>query len=140
MSDFALPPAIAEDLDRRLKHVPFDRVRREADYWALLDVEREHVRRVSTRHRLSQHDRQLLEHWWLSRISAEIHGTLTKLRERRMALTTAQIRRRPLSPFTPFRTARFQLWFNTVGPGGRTWMGNRYTIIRRHTFRLRWRP
>jgi hypothetical protein len=34
----------------------------------------------------------------------------------------------------------FQLWFNTVGPGARTWFGNRYVGIRRYTFRLRWRP
>jgi hypothetical protein len=37
-------------------------------------------------------------------------------------------------------TALFQLWFNTVGPGGKTWLGNRYVDIRRYTFRLRWRP
>ena len=34
----------------------------------------------------------------------------------------------------------FQLWFNTLGPGARTWFGNRYVGIRRHTFRITWRP
>ncbi len=36
--------------------------------------------------------------------------------------------------------ALFQLYWNTVGPGGRTWFGNRYVTIWRDTFRIRWRP
>ena len=35
------------------------------------------------------------------------------------------------------RNFLFQVWSNTVGPGARCWTGNRYTPIRRHTFRLR---
>jgi hypothetical protein len=27
-----------------------------------------------------------------------------------------------------------------LGPGARTWFGNRHAGIRRHTFRIRWRP
>ena len=34
----------------------------------------------------------------------------------------------------------FQLRFNTVGPGARTWFANRNVGIRHYTFRFRWRP
>jgi hypothetical protein len=38
------------------------------------------------------------------------------------------------------RNFLYQVWSNTVGPGAKCWFGNRYTPIRHHTFRLRWRP
>ena len=37
-------------------------------------------------------------------------------------------------------THLFQLWFNTLGPGAKTWFGNCYFAIRHYTFRLRWKP
>ena len=141
-----LPPPIAPDLgerrdvvlqnlEDRFAQVPFGRVHRWADYWALRDVEIDHVRLFGRQVGLSEQQLEAVESYWLRRIHAPLTETLEALRSRQTGgmhrtRMTRRIKSRALS----------QVWFNTLGPGGRTWFGNRYTTIRHYTFRLRWRP
>lgn len=145
--DEAIPPpprpylgeggSVALDaLDGRFDVIPFQRVHRWADYWALRSIEDEHVQRLAREHRLSAEEAGTLWEYWRERIDAHLAPKLNRLRHESKlhpsSLPTAQgcLRSGVL----------FQLWFNTLGPGGRTWMGNRYASIRHHTFRRRWRP
>lgn len=126
---------VIQRLDDRLHRVPFGRVRSWADYWALRRVEIDHVNRLACREGLSKQQHEALEAYWLSRIHAPLSQTLDRMRYRHIeALRRSRIGGRLGSGFL------FQLWFNTIGPGARTWFGNRYVGIRRHTIRLRWRP
>jgi hypothetical protein len=146
LASHQLPPPIAPDigertqsvvtsLDNRFARAPFDRVRRWADYWALRDVEIEHVKLLARRERLSEQQREAVQTYWMRRIDGALSETLERLRARsggamRQSRLSRRVRSKALS----------QIWFNTVGPGGRTWFGNRYTTVRHYTFRLRWRP
>lgn len=122
-------------LDERFEHIPFHRIRRPADYWALLDVEAQHVDKVARQHHLSAHHAKALHQYWSERIEARLAATLDGFRRSRSGeLGQSRLARRLGRGFV------FQLWFNTLGPGARTWLGNRYAGIRRHTFRIRWRP
>lgn len=126
---------VIQSLDDRFARLPFGRVHRSADYWALRDVEADHVNRLAHREDLSNQQLQALEAYWLGRIEASLSKTMDRLLFKNIeARHRSRITRRPGSGFL------FQLWFNTVGPGARTWFGNRYVGIRHYTFRLRWRP
>jgi hypothetical protein len=72
----------------------------------------------------------------LAQIATELADTLDHLGTANRARTTALIRRRPRRPRSEVVS---QIWFNTIGPGGRCWFGNRYTTVRHYTFMLRWR-
>ncbi len=126
---------VMQSLDDRFARVPFRRVQHRADYWALRAIEIDHVNRLAHRVGLSRHQLEALEPYWLSRIEAPLRETLDRLRFRHIdALHRSRIARHLGSG------ALFQLWFNTFGPGAKTWFGNRYVHIRHYTFRLRWRP
>jgi hypothetical protein len=141
-----LPPVPAPDLgdrtegvihslDDRFARVPFSRVHRSADYWALRDVEVDHVNLLARREGLSTELREALEAYWLSRIETPVRKTIDRLPFKHIeAMHRSRVARRLGTGFL------FQLWFNTVGPGARTWFANRYVGIRHYTFRLRWRP
>jgi hypothetical protein len=127
--------AVLKSLEDRFARVPFGRVRHWADYWALRDVEIDHVRLLGRREGLSEQQLGAVESYWLRRIHAALSETLERLRSSHMrGPHRSRMGRRIGSG------ALSQIWFNTVGPGGRTWFGNRYTTIRHYTFRLRWRP
>ena len=132
----ALPDEVRRDLAIRFQRVPFGRVRRYADYWALRDIEANHVRKLAYRNRLSEEDRQSVEEWWLTRVGTQLADTLDRIRTEDRARTRRLMRGRPRRLRS---NAFFQIWFNTIGPGGRCWFGNRYTTVRRYTFKLRWR-
>ena len=135
--DFAaLPDEVRRDLAIRFQRVPFGRVRRYADYWALRDIEANHVRKLAYRNRLSEEDRQSVEEWWLTRVGTQLADTLDRIRTEDRARTRRLMRGRPRRLRS---NASFKIWFNTIGPGGRCWFGNRYTTVRRYTFKLRWR-
>jgi hypothetical protein len=126
---------VINGLDERFARVPFARVHGRADFWALRAVEVDHVDRLARREGLSGHQIQALQAYWLGRVE----GALRKAEDGRRfehveALLRSRLARRLGTGFL------FQLWFNTVGPGARTWFGNRYSGIRHYTFRLRWRP
>jgi hypothetical protein len=128
--------AITHDLDTRFERVPFRRVRGMADYWALRAVEVDHVHRLAHRLGLSDQDRQAIEGHWLARIEARVAPTMERLHFKDMdAARNSRIARHLRG-----RNFLHQVWSNTVGPGAKCWVGNRYTPIRHHTFRLRWRP
>ncbi len=128
--------AVREDLDSRFGDVPFHRVRNWADYWALHSVEGDHLRRLRHRHRLPDDGVHALEAHWLGRLDRQLADVLERLRHQGSeGMLNSRMGRRLQG-----KNALFQVWFNTVGPGARCWMSNRYTPIRRHTFRLRWRP
>lgn len=123
-------------LDARFSEVPFGRVRGRAGYWALQAIEEEYVRRVADELRLTSEQRQALAAHWSARI------------ERRLAASKARWEATDCDMVLNSRVARrlrhhnaaFQVWHNTVGPGARTWLGNRYMPVRYYTLRLRWRP
>ncbi len=132
----SLPHEVSDDLDTRFSRIPFSRVRRYADYWALRDIEADHIRKLAYRNGLSDDDRKIVEAWWLARVATEHVDTMDRLGTERWARRTRQRRRDARRP----RSKVFsQIWFNTIGPGGRCWFGNRYTTVRHYTFRLRWR-
>ncbi len=126
---------VIRSLDERFARVPFGKVHRWADYWALRDIEVDHVNRLARREDLSRQQLEALEAYWLGRIRTPLSKTMDRLRFKHIeAMHRSGIARHLRSNLL------FQLWFNTVGPGARTWFGNRYVGIRRYTFRLRWRP
>lgn len=114
--------------------VPFARVRRMADYWALRGVEEDHVRHLSGTWELNRKQGESLQAFWLGWIDSELEPRMVMFHERRRQAHRRGRGWRLRPNFV------FQLWFNTIGPGGRTWFGNRYGGIRQYTFRLRWRP
>jgi hypothetical protein len=127
--------AIATSLDARFSRIPFGRVHGWADYWALRDIETDHIARLTRQHGLSTGQRQEVQRHWLARIERRLYTTMEQLRFRNMdAMHNSRLARHLKWNFA------FQIWFNTFGPGARTWFGNRYTGIRHYTFRLRWRP
>lgn len=131
-----VPGEILDALEERYLSVPFWRVRRMADYWALCSVESQHVEKLAARHRLGSEDKKALERWWLGRLQQRVEPTVAALRAKDRERTFRTRRNRP-----HLRTnVIFQIWFNTIGPGGRCWFGNRYTTIRHYTFRLHWKP
>jgi hypothetical protein len=131
----SLPHEVSDDLDARFSRIPFSRVRRYADYWALRDIEADHIRKVAHRNRLSDDDRKIVEAWWLARLETELVDTLNRLGTERRARMT-RLRR---GTWRSHSKVFSQIWFNTIGPGGKCWFGNRYTTVRHYTFRLRWR-
>lgn len=130
-----LSALIQAGLEERLNRIPFERVNGWADYWALRDIEVEHVERVASQNNLSETQRRDLQVYWLDRIDMPIQDKLDRLYHRNIGLRSQSRIQRHLR-----WTWLYQLWSNTVGPGARTWFGNRYVPIRRYTFRLRWRP
>ena len=135
--DFAsLPREVSTDLDARFSRIPFGRVRRYADYWTLRDIEAVHIHKLAYRNHLSSDDRKIVEAWWLARVATELNDTMNRLGTQNRERTTRLMRRGALRPRS---NVVFQIWFNTIGPGGRCWFGNRYTTVRHYTFRLRWR-
>ena len=127
-------PVIGE-LDGRFERIPFQRVRGYADYWALQGIEGEHTKKLAVRYGLTAPQTEALHRYWYERIDAHLAERMDRWAEARMtARHTSRISRRLGSGFL------FQLWNNTLGPGGRTWFGNRYSTIRPYTFRIRWRP
>lgn len=143
------PPGLAAQLDDRLRRLPVARVRSFADYYALRSVEIDHIKRFARRFDLSEEQRASVEDEWLRRVADALtdrkQSILDQHRQAFLRWMTKHHRRR-LSPAHSSRLSRFALTvlhqarFNTVGPGGRTWFGNRYVSIRRYTFRLHWRP
>jgi hypothetical protein len=132
----SLPKELRNDLESRLPRIPSHRVQRYADYWALLDVERAHVRKVAHRTGLSGEECQSITQWWIKRVSMQLADTLGRIHSADREKTKSLMRRRPKRLHS---NVSFQLWFNTIGPGGRCWLGNRYVTIRHFTFRVRWR-
>ncbi len=132
-----LPPGVRLDLDERFQRVPFDRIRHWADYWALRSIEAEHIAKLARRFALTLAQQESVEHWWQNELYDRLKETLNDLQERSML-----VYRRLLSKHRRLRRSQvlFQVWFNSLGPGGRTWFGNRYTTIRHYTFRIHWRP
>ncbi len=130
-----VPATMASELASRYNRLPVQRIRRHADLWALRSVEEEHVDLLARRHQLDDVARDVSASWWLAEVQRRCASMSARLqREERRRLQ--RIHRHP-----QFRSnAVFQLYWNTVGPGGRTWFGNRYSTVRRYTFRSHWRP
>lgn len=125
---------VLADLDQRFQKVPFQRVRRLGDYWALLGIEDDHVDKVAGRIGLSEGHRLVLRRYWLERIDVELGDKLERFYARHSMARMKAHRSRA------YRFFNSGLMFNITGPGARTWFGNRYATLRPYTFRLRWRP
>ena len=120
-----------------------------ADYYALRSVESEHIDRLARGSAMNGAQRDLLEVWWLESVHRAVRARIEQITDRdhdaEMRRMMSRHRRQParhLPRRLPgvVRKVLFQVTFNTVGPGGRTWIGNRHVAMRRHTFRLHWRP
>jgi sporulation protein YlmC with PRC-barrel domain len=120
------PPPSAPDLDEqteavmrasdgRFARLPFERVRRLADYWALRSVEEDHVKRLAQRENLSQQQFEAVRNYWLKRVEATLSDTMEELHFRGIESHTRSGAERRLRPVVVA-----QLWFDTFGPGGRT--------------------
>jgi hypothetical protein len=122
--------AVVRDLDSRFARVPFRRVRRMSHYGALRAVEKEHIRLLAGRYGLGAEEQAALSAYWLSRIEVHLAPVLDRLEAREdEVIERPWLVRRLRWGFV------FQLWFNTFGEGGRTWLGNRgigNTIFRMH--------
>jgi hypothetical protein len=127
---------VLQSLDDRFARVPFSRVHGLANYWALQAVEIDHVSRLTFQEGLSDQQREALKAYWLRRIEDRLREPMDRVRRHDIeAMHRSRVSRRLRN-----RRFLFQLWFNTLGPGAKTWFGNRYVGIRHYTFRLRWRP
>jgi hypothetical protein len=126
---------VLRHLEQRFHQVPFERIRGEADYWALVSVESDHMRRLAQEYNLSENQRKDLQRYWLERIEEPLSDMLKRFHYRGLL----SHHRSPIARHLQWNWL-YQLWFNTVGPGARCWFGNRYTTIRHYTFRIRWRP
>ncbi len=127
---------LLQSFDDRFARVPFSRIHGYADYWALRDVEVDHVCRLALREALSDEQREALKAYWLRRIADRLREPMDRVHLDDIgAMQRSRVAQRLRN-----RRFLFQLWFNTFGPGARTWFGNRYVPIRHYTFRLRWRP
>lgn len=96
-------------LDRRFEMIPFHRIRRWGDYWALLSVERDHVDELVRERHLSLQDAKTLHQYWEDRLGAQLANTFDRPDSS------------PMMGMNPPRIAGrrrflFQLWFNTLGP------------------------
>ena len=130
-----VPAIVARDLASRYERLPVHRIRRRADFWALLRVEEEHVEQLGRRCELDETTREVARNWWLGEVERHCSAARSRIDRRERS------RLHRMHRYRAFRSnALSQLYWNTVGPGGRTWFGNRYATIRRYTFRLRWRP
>jgi len=145
----ALPDPVLAELEQRLELLPADHIRNMADYFALRAIETTHISRRVRRMELSEDERATIEQWWLtqirSRMSVELDLIFKSRWNRHHGGAIRHMQRRASAHRThkipePLRRGSDQLRFNTFGPGGWTWMGNRYYSIRRYTFRLHWRP
>jgi hypothetical protein len=127
---------VVQSLDDRFAQVPFSRVHGLADYWALRAVEVDHVSRLTVDEGLSDQQLEALKAYWLRRIEDRLREPMDRVRLHDIeAMHRSRVARRLRN-----RRFLFQLWFNTLGPGAKTWFGNRYVRIRHYTFRLHWRP
>jgi hypothetical protein len=127
---------VMQSLDDRFARVPFGRAHGSADYWALRSVEVEHVSRLALQEGLSDQQLEALEAYWLRRLEDRLRKPMDRRRLHDIeAMHRSRVARR-------FRNRRFlfQLWFNTLGSGAKTWFGNRCVRVRHYTFPLRWRP
>jgi hypothetical protein len=124
-------PQVLQKLDERFERLPFDRVRRRADYWALRSVEVGHVRKLTRDHHLSGEQGKNLERFWLDRV--DIH-LLEKLQQWDHREAGQRMARRSRSSFSS------DLRSKMLTPEIRTWFANRYASFRRFSFRAYWRP
>jgi hypothetical protein len=127
---------VVQSLDDRFARVPFGRVHGLADYWALRTVEVDHLDRLAVREDLSPQQLEALKAYWLRRVEDRLRKPMDRLHLR----DVEAMHRSRVARCLGKRRFLFQLWFNTVGPGAKTWFGNRYVRVRHYTFRLRWRP
>ena len=127
---------VLADLEARFRRLPLRRVRGRSDYWALHSVEEDHVCNLARKYALSDRHQAAVWAYWMARVEAALADTNERLRFKDMdAATNSWVARRLVG-----RNLLYNLWSNTLGPGAKCWIGNRYTPIRHHTFRLRWRP
>jgi hypothetical protein len=139
-----LPPALVRRLTDRLGRLPVKRIRSTADYYALRSIEIAHVSRLAREFELTGEQHAFVESWWRERVDDRLADTLAPIhdeessRSHRSTLRFLTAHRSSNLP-RPLQNALWQLKFNTYGPGGRAWFGNRYVTLRRYTFRLHWR-
>ena len=72
--------AVMQALDERFARLPFGRVHRFADHWALRSIEVEYARHLAGKERLSEPQFAALERYWLRRVEAPLGDKLDELR------------------------------------------------------------
>ena len=67
-----------------------------------------------------------IEKWWLAQVARACGSVVAVVEQLETAGVTAML---PPQPWGPARL--FHLWWNTLGPGARTWFRNRRARFRR---------
>ena len=145
------PGGLGAHLDPRLRDLPVHRIRSPADYYALRRIEAGHIKSVGPKFSLSGADSVLTERWWQERVRYRLADRLKVISEgqrKQMLRWMTKTKHSHLRPI-PRQTSKLvclakaaisQVAFNTIGPGGCSWLDNRYVAVRCYTFRLYWRP
>lgn len=120
-----LPAPLASALARRYEQLPVVRVRSRRDIRRLDHTESRWIRRAVGRYSPTDAAPASIEEWWLAQVARACGGVVALLEQLEMAGVTPEL---PLQPWRP--TWLFQLWWNTLGPGARTWMRNRRASFR----------
>ena len=121
-----LPPSLASALARRYEQLPVVRVRYRRDIRRLDRAESLWIRRALRQHLHADAVRANTEQWWLAQVTRACSSVVAVLEQLESAGVAPEL---PPQPWRP--TWLFQLWWNTLGPGARTWLRNRRAPIRR---------
>lgn len=86
------------------------------------------------RHSLTDAAQANIEKWWHAQVTRPCSSVVTVLEQLETAGVPPEL---PPQPWRP--TWLFELWWNTLGPGARTWLRNRRAPFGRVTRGLHWR-
>lgn len=77
-----VPARMARDLASRYELLPVHRIRRRADFWALLRAEEEHVERLGRRCELDETTREVAGNWWLGEVERRCSAARNRIERR----------------------------------------------------------
>lgn len=129
-----LPLSLASELARRYDGLPVVRIRSRRAIQALDHAESKWIRSALQRYPLSGAVKDRAEEWWRAQVVRACGSVIVVLEKLEAAGAGPEL---PPQPWRP--TWLFQLWWNTLGPGARTWVRNRRASFRRVTHGFRWR-
>lgn len=123
-----LPAPLASALGRRYDRLPVVAVRSRRGIRQLDRAESRWIRHVLRRYPLTDAAQLTVEQWWHAQIARACSGAAAMLERLETVGGTANLPPRPWRP-----AWLFQLWWNTLGPGARTWLRNRHSSFPKMT-------
>lgn len=121
-----LPAPLASALARRYERLPVVRLRCRRDIRRLDHAESRWIQRALRPHSPAEAPQANIKKWWLAQVARAYGSVVAVLEQLETAEVTAVL---PPQPWGP--TWQFHLWWNTLGPGARTWFRNRRALFRR---------